>query len=61
MEEKEIKALAQQYENNIQTKLNDWMGNCLSKDQVNLSTTRRQICAENICCFYVRDGNDELS
>ena len=47
MEPNEIKALAQKYENNIQTKLNDWMGNCLSKDQVNLSA-RRHIRAVQI-------------
>ena len=30
----EVKTLMQQYETNIQSKLNDWMSNCLEKEKV---------------------------
>ena len=37
LEPQEVKSLTQQYEANIQSKLNDWMTNCLEKEKVRKS------------------------
>ena len=34
LEPREVKALTQQYETNIQGKFHDWMTNCLEKEKV---------------------------
>ena len=43
LEPQEVKSLTQQYEANIQSKLNDWMTNCLEKEKVRKSGSPQSV------------------